>query len=117
MESCLCEYELSNLAKEKNKHYAFQQTVNICSVLSDSHKLILIVLKTGIPKGNPRQITYTDCKKVNSLQFKKWIKNELKNVLSKENVDNCIKFDEKLLEVLDKHAPLKSKLLRGNHAS
>ena len=26
-------------------------------------------------------------------------------------------FDEKLLEVLDKHAPLKKKLLRANHAS
>ena len=27
------------------------------------------------------------------------------------------KFDEKFLEVLDKHAPLKKKLLRANHAS
>ena len=63
MESCLCEYEVSNLAKEKNKHYAFQQTANICSVLSDSHKVILIVLKTGIPKGNPRQILTQSAKK------------------------------------------------------
>ena len=34
-----------------------------------------------------------------------------------KNIDNCTKFDEKFLEVLDKHAPLKRKLLRANHAS
>ena len=42
---------------------------------------------------------------------------ELKNVLTKENIDNCTKFDENFLEVLDKHAPLKKKLLGTNHAS
>ena len=42
---------------------------------------------------------------------------ELKNVLTKENIDNCTKFDENFLEVLDKHAPLKKKLLGANHAS
>ena len=36
---------------------------------------------------------------------------ELKNVLTKENIDNCTKFDENFLEVLDKNAPLKKKLL------
>ena len=34
-----------------------------------------------------------------------------------ENIDNCNKFDETFLEVLDKHASLKKKLLRANHAS
>ena len=34
-----------------------------------------------------------------------------------ENIDNCTKFGEKFLEVLDQHAPLKRKLLRANHAS
>ena len=71
--------------------------------VSDCHKLVLIVLKTSIPRGNPRQITYRDSKKFDSLKFN----NELKNVLTIENIDNCTKFDEKFLEVLDKHAPLK----------
>ena len=56
-----------------------------------------------IPKGNPRQLTYKDHKKLDSLKFK----NELKNLLTVENIDNCIKFDEKFLEVLKKHAPFK----------
>ena len=43
--------------------------------------------------------------------------NELKNILTKDNIDNCSKFDEMFLEVLDTYAQLKRKLLRGNHAS
>ena len=96
-----------------NNSCAFQQTTTVCSGLSDCHKLVLTVLKTSIPKGNPREITYRDYKKFDSLKFN----NELKNVLAIENIDNCTMFDEKFLEVLDKHAPLKKKLLRANHAS
>ena len=130
IESFLYEYELSNLVREKtcfknmqnpgcvdllltNNSCAVQQTTTVCSSLSDCHKLVLTVLKTSIPKGNPRQITYRGYKKFDSLKFN----NELKNVLTLENTDNCTKFDEKFLEVLDKHAPLKKKLLRVNHAS
>ena len=96
-----------------NNSCAFQQTTTVCSGLSDCHKLVLTVSKTAIPKGNPRKITYRDYKKLDSLKFT----NELKNVLTIENIDNCIKIDEKFLEVLDKYAPLKEKLLRANYAS
>ena len=122
IESFLYEHELSNLVKEKtcfknmqnptctellltNNSYAVQQTATVCSGLSDCHKLVSSVLK--------RQITYRDYEKFDSLKFN----NELKNVLTIENIDNCIKFDGKFLEVLDKHAPLKRKLLTANHAS
>ena len=89
-----------------NNICTFQQTTTACSGLSDCHKLVLTVSKTGIPKRNPRQITYRDYKKFDSLKFN----NELKNVM-KENIDNFTKIDEKFLEVLDKHPPLKSKPL------
>ena len=72
----------------------------------------MTILKTSIPKGEPRQITYRYHKKFDSLKFN----HELKNVLTMENIDNCIKFDVKFLEGLDKHAPLKRKQLRANHA-
>ena len=96
-----------------NNSCAFQQTTTVCSGLSDCHKLVLTVLKTSIPKGNPREITYRDYKKFDSLKFN----NELKNVLTIENIGNCTKFDKKFVEVLDKHAPLKRKLLRAYHVS
>ena len=112
IESFLYKHELSNLVKEKtcfknmqnpscidllltNNSCAFQQTTTVCSGLSDCHKLALTVFKTSIPKGNPRQITYRDYKKFDSLKFN----NELKNVLTIENIE--------FLEVLDKHSPLK----------
>ena len=130
IESFLYEHELSNLVEQKtyfknmqkpscidllltNNSCAFQQTTTVCSGLSDCHKLVLTVSKTAIPKGNPRKITYRDYKKLDSLKFT----NELKNVLTIENIDNCIKIAEKFLEVLDKYAPLKEKLLRANYAS
>ena len=75
--------------------------------------LVLTALKTSIPKGKRRQNTYRDCKKFDSLK----LNDELKKLLTNENIDNCTKFDEKFLEVLDKHATLKRKLLRTNHAS
>ena len=64
----------------------FQETTTVCSGLSDCPKLVLTVLKTCIPKGNPRQITYRDYKKFDSLKFN----NELTIVLTIENTDNLL---------------------------
>ena len=71
-------HELCNLVKEKicfknignpscidvlltNNVYAFQQTkITICTVLSDCHKLVLTVLKTTVPRREPKEITCRD---------------------------------------------------------
>ena len=119
--SFLYKHALSNLVKDPscmkllltNNSDAFQKTMTAWFGLLDYQKLVLTVLKTSIPRANPRQITYRDYKQFDSLNFN----NELKNVLTNENIDNSTKFDEKFLEVFDKHATLKSKLLRANHAS
>ena len=65
-----------------------------------------------VPKSQPKEITYRDYKQFDPSKFKK----ELKNVLTKENIDSCTNFDEQFLKVLNIHAPLKRKLLRTNHA-
>ena len=67
--------------------------------------------KTTVPRSRPKVITYSDYKQFDSSKFK----NELKNVLTKENIDSCTKFDEQFLKVLNSHALLKRKLLRANH--
>ena len=122
-------HELYNLVKEKtcfkniqnpscidllltNKVYAFQQTIVICTGLCNCQKLLLIVLKTAVPRSQPKEITYRDYKQSDSSK----LKTELKNVLTKENIDSCTKFDEQFLKVLNIHAPLKRKLSRANHA-
>ena len=40
----------------------------------------------------------------------------MKEEFSHEYVDSCSKFDEIFLKVLNRHAPLKKKMLRANHA-
>ena len=95
-----------------NSVYTIQQTITICTGLSDCLKLVLAVLKTTVPKGQSKETNYRDYKEFNPSKFK----NELKNVLTKENIDSCTnnKFDEQFLKVSNSHALLKRKLLRAN---
>ena len=54
-----------------------------------------------------RNYKYFDSRKVNR---------DLKDEFSREYVVSCSKSDEILLKVLNRHAPLKKKMLRANHA-
>ena len=96
-----------------NNAMAFHNTTTVFTGLSDFHVLVLTVLKTSITKSKPQKITYRDYNNFDSVRFK----DELKYVLVKEKITSCIKFDEIFLQILNQHAPLKSKLLRANHAS
>ena len=42
-----------------NNAYAFQQTVTICTGLSDCDKLILTLLKAIVPGRQPKKSTYS----------------------------------------------------------
>ena len=63
--------------------------------------------------AQPQKVTYRDYKNFDSVRFK----NELTYVLAKEKITSCTKFDEMFLRILNIHAPVRSKLLRANHAS
>ena len=73
----------------------------------------MAVLKTTISKSKPREIHYRDYKKFDSLKFNV----DLKNAFAHEKIESCIKFDEVFMTVLNRHAPLKKKILRANHSS
>ena len=88
-------------------------TLTLSCELSDFHKLVTTLLKTTFYKNKPREIVYRNYKYFNSHNFN----DELKFVFSKENIDSCSKFNQTFLNVLNKHAPLKKKQLRANHAS
>ena len=45
-----------------NNVCTFQQTTAVCTGLSDCHKLFLTVLKTTVPRTQPKEITYRDYK-------------------------------------------------------
>ena len=132
-ESCLQqflkEYESSNLVKDKtcyksvsnpscidlfitNYSRCFQNTTTISTGLSDFHKMVVTVLKMSFKKAPPKQLHYRDYKNFNADSFKR----ELKTVLTDQNTTVYSTFETLFLQVLDKHAPIKTKTLRANHA-
>ena len=96
-----------------NNSLAFQNTTTTFTGLCDCHKLVLSVLKTTFSKNKPKQLFYRDYKKINFSAFD----DELKTIFSRNTVGSCYQFDQMFLNVLDKHAPIKGKLLRANHSS
>ena len=95
-----------------NSNMSFQNTTTVFSGLSDFHKLVLTVLKINFTKNIPKEIIYRDYKNFDSFLFN----DELQYVLDKDKTKSCIMFEELFLKVLDKHAPVKKKVVRANHA-
>ena len=130
LSSFLYQHELSSIVKEStcfknasnprcieifltNRALSFQHTLTVSCGLSDFHKLVMAVLKTTFSKNKPREIVCRSYKYSNSQNFN----DELKFLFSKENIYSCSKFNQTFLNVLNKHASLKKKQLRANHAS
>ena len=79
---------------------SFQNTIAVPNGLSDFHKMVITV-----------QRHYRDYKHFDRTKFK----NNLNEKLS-EGISNYKSFETTFIEVLNKHAPLRKKLLRANHA-
>ena len=122
LDSFLYQHELKNLVKEKtcfenvwnpscidlflkNNALSFQHTETVSTGLSDFHELV--------SKSKPREIHYRNYNKFDSLKFNV----DLKNAFAHEKMKSCIQFDEVFMKVLNRHAPLKKKILRANHSS
>ena len=93
-----------------NTPQSFQNTTAITTGLSDFHKMVVTVLKTTFPKAKPKIIYYRDYKKFNLQEFRKELRNELKKTV----VLGYAHFEHIFLEVLEKHAPMKQKVVRAN---
>ena len=96
-----------------NNSLAFQNTTTIFTGISDCHKLVSTVLKTTFSKNKPKELFYRDYKKFNFSDFN----DELKTIFSRNTAGSCHESDQIFLNVLDKHAPIKRKLLRANDSS
>ena len=93
-----------------NDVQSFQNASVFSTGLSDFHKMILTVLKTSFPKSAPKKILYRNYKNFNSNSFKSDLKKQLKYTESYESFENV------LFNVLQRHAPLKRKVVWANHA-
>ena len=124
--SFLHQYDAKNLVKEKtcyknpqnpscvdliitNSCNSFQNTSTISTGLSDFHKMPVTVLKTKFEKAKPKEITYRDYKKFDDEHFKRDLRTSLSN-----GCHDYREFEEIFLNILQKHAPLKKKLIRAN---
>ena len=129
-EPCLSDFlhkhECKNLVKDKtcfksienpscidlfltNSQYSFQNTFAVATGFSDFHKMVLTVLKVKIDKQKSKKMTYRDYKKFDESNFK----NDLAIKLGKSST-TCESFENNFLEVLENHAPEKSKYIRAN---
>ena len=86
-----------------NSCNSFQNTSAITTGLSDSHKMVVIVLKTTFLKSKPRVITYRDYRSFDLDTFKA----DLKNFLRVRNVSSHLMSEEIFLHVLQRHTQVK----------
>ena len=125
----LYQYEASNLVKDEtcfknpdnpscidllitNKKGSFQNTSVFWTGLSDFHKMAVTVLKMTYVKAKPKELHYRDYKKFDENAFK----DDLNQSLTQNKIELYTDFEVTFLKVLDKHAPVKSKLVRANEA-
>jgi len=126
-----CEtYNLRNLIKEPtcyknpnnpssidvmltNMSKSFQSSTTLETGLSDFHKMTITVLKTFFKKRDPITINYRCYSKFNDTEFK----DELLTSLQNFNKNMCYKdFNDIFMKILNSHAPVKQKVIRGNNA-
>ena len=79
--------------------------------ISDHHKLISTVAKSGSFKGRPREKIYRSYRFFNVETFKKTLSDELSRLESNAYSE----FEKAFLTVINKQAPLKTKFIRRNN--
>ncbi|XP_057302848.1 uncharacterized protein LOC130637010 [Hydractinia symbiolongicarpus] len=87
---------------------------NSCAIetgLSDWHKLTVTVIKAEMPKKKPRIIKYRSIKNFNKSEFQK----DLTKSMELQEV-NFANLDTAFKNVIEKHMPVKQKMVRNNHA-
>ena len=89
----------------------FQNTIAVSNGFSGFHKMVITVMKMSFKKHSPIQRHYKDYKYIDKTKFK--------NNLTKKfsgGISNYESFETTFIELLNKHAPLRKKFLRANHA-
>ena len=93
-----------------NSPLSFHKSDCLFIGLSDCHKLVLSVFKINFSKSKPKEIIYRNFKK-----FDEDFNQQLRGRLSTELVDNYSSFENVFIDVLNRHAPIKKKVITANH--
>ena len=81
--------------------------------LSDHHKMIITIMKVKFKKNEPKTINFRCYKNFDENLFRQELKNALRNTHKEMDYDN---FKWTMITILNKHAPMKKKFIRGNSA-
>ena len=125
-------FALTNLVKDKtcfknkdgtlldviltNRPNSFQKTVTTETGLSDCHKLVSTVFRSTFTKLPPNTVRYRSYKTYDKQNFFHELDQKLIQGDIYKTDDSYSKLTEIMSEVLEKHAPLKTKTIRGNQA-
>ena len=95
-----------------NKRKNFQNTIALETGLSDHHKMTVSVMRSCFPKHSPTLVKYRNYKNFMRENFR----NELQYKLLTLNDDAKFEdFETIFMNILNKHAPMKEKLIRANN--
>ena len=93
-----------------NRKYCFKHSSTFKTGLSDHHHLVYSMLKRCFKREESKHFIYRNYKNFNDTYFRMDLENKL---------EKCPKhhenFEKTFVNVLDAHAPRKTKVLRGNH--
>ena len=91
-----------------NCNRSFVSTTTISTGCSDFHKMVVTVFKINFKKSKPKKIPYCCFKNLDKEEFKAYLRSKVENCNSHES------FEKHFLEVLNKYAPVKTKIKRAN---
>ena len=78
--------------------------------------LFLHLFKSEAPRLKPKVISYRNYRKFDEKSFLDDLQNKNFSMSTNDPNVNYKSITENFLETIDKHAPLKKKFIRGNHA-
>ena len=99
-----------------NGSLSFQKTRTTETGISDYHKLILTFFKSHYTRLKLRIIYYRNYKNSNEDLFLKDLENSNLSANSDDPHENYSNLSQTFSKVVQKHARLKKKILRGNHS-
>ena len=94
----------------------FSDSCVIETRLSDFHKVVVTVMKTTYRKLEPRTVHYRDFKYLCNNSFKESLQKAISQNLGVGCDEIYESFAASCSKILDNHAPLKKKYVRGNHS-
>lgn len=126
MQNFILNFGLNNIVKDKtcfknsnnpscidlfltNKPKSFQHTTTFDTGISDFHKMVISSFKCTFEKRSPKEVIYRDYKNCDNGVFR----TELNEAI--HDSGDWSDYENKILNVLNKHAPLKRKTIRANH--